>query len=61
MKEKPSAVEPEADTVKPASPAAPPEPPVKLRPDTSNWKPATSEPCSYKISKLPFESKDPIE
>ena len=43
----------------PASPAAPPLPPVKASPLTSNWKPATSLPKLYKISKLPEESNAP--
>ena len=46
LNEKPITVEPPVDTVNPASPAAPPEPPVNVRPVTSNWKPATSPPKS---------------
>ena len=58
-KENPTTVPLAADTVYPASPAAPPEPPVRAKPETSNWKPATELPKSYKISKLPEESKAP--
>ena len=39
--------------VNPASPAAPPLPPVNASPLTSNWKPATSSPKSYKTCKVP--------
>ena len=46
-------------TVKPASPAAPPEPPVRAKPVTSNWKPATGPPKSYRTSREPEESKLP--
>ena len=45
-KENPTTVAPPADTVIPTSPAAPPEPPVRAKPVTSNWKPATGPPKS---------------
>ena len=50
---------PPAVISKPASPAAPPDPPVKANPVISNWKPAIEPPKSYKISKEPDESKAP--
>ena len=50
---------PPAVISKPASPAAPPDPPVKANPVISNWKPAIEPPKSYKISKEPDESKFP--
>ena len=53
VNEKPSTVAPPVDTSKPASPAAPPEPPVNVKPETSNWKPATSLPKSYRTSNVP--------
>ena len=53
VKEKPSTVLPPNDTVIPASPAAPPEAPVTVKPTTSNWNPATGEPKSYKTSAVP--------
>ena len=43
----------------PAASAAPPEPPVKLKPDKSNWKPAMPAPNSYNTSTLPEESNAP--
>ena len=43
----------------PAASAAPPEPPVKLKPVKSNWKPATPPPKSYNTSTLPEESNAP--
>ena len=39
VNEKPRTVEPLDDTSKPASPAAPPDPPLTEAPLTSNWKP----------------------
>ena len=48
-------------TVNPASPAAPPDAPSIAKPLTSNWKPATSLPKSYKISKLPEASNAPSD
>ena len=54
--ENPSIIWPPKDTCIPASPAAPPDPPVNVKPDTSNWKPATGEPKSYKTSTVPAEA-----
>ena len=59
VNENPSTVLPPVDTVKPAASAAPSDAPVKAKPVTSTWKPATSPPKSYKISKLPAESNAP--
>ena len=59
VSEKPTTVDPPTDTVMPAASAAPPEPPVKLKPVKSNWKPATPAPNSYNTSTLPEESNAP--
>ena len=58
VKENPITVAPPVDTVNPASPAAPLEPPVKAKPVTSNWKPATGPPKLYVTSNVPVEASN---
>ena len=41
--EKPKTVEPPAETVKPASAAAPPDAPETVAPSTDHWNPPISE------------------
>ena len=61
VSEIPRTIEGPVDTVNPAASAAPPDAPSNVRPLTSNWKPATSLPKSYKISKLPEASNAPSD